>query len=143
MWNNIFKKWEFFILHNFSIRKKPQVTIPISNYTYHTPLELVHLDVWGLALTLSSNGFRYYMSYIDAYSKFTWLYFLKAKSKVYSTFYHFKTQAKLHLNCKLQTLRTNWGGEFCSLTSPLHIFGDVHQPSCPRNLEKWGHKMET
>ena len=54
----------------------------------------------------------------------------KAKYEMYSAFHNFKTQPKLHLNCKLKTLKTYWGREFRSITSPLHIFGVFHQLSC-------------
>ena len=69
---------------------------------------------------------------------FICFYFLKAKSKVYSIFHNFKTQVELYHNHKLKTLRTNYGGEFHSLTSTLHIFGVVHQLLCPHTLEQNG-----
>jgi histone deacetylase 1/2 len=37
------------------------------------PLELVHTDVWGPALP-SSGGFKYYVSFVDDYSRHTWIY---------------------------------------------------------------------
>ena len=55
-----------------------------------------------------------------------------------SIFHNFKTQVELYHNHKLKTLRTNYGGEFHSLTSTLHIFGVVHQLLCPRTLEQNG-----
>ena len=91
----------------YQLGKSQKLLFPTSNFAHNTPLEFVHLNVWGPALTLSSNGFQYYVRFINVYSRFTWLYFLKAKSEVYSTFHNFKTQAKLHPNCKLKTLRTN------------------------------------
>lgn len=57
---------------------------------------------------------------------------------MYSAFYNFKTQAELHFNCKLKSLRIDWGGEFRSLTSPFPIFGVIHQLSCPHTLEQNG-----
>jgi hypothetical protein len=47
------------------------------------PLELVFFDVWGVA-PLSVRKFKYYVSFIYDYSKFTWLYLLKHKSDVFS-----------------------------------------------------------
>jgi hypothetical protein len=45
------------------------------------PLELVHSDVWGLAIK-SVNGYQYYVSFLDDYSRFTWIYLIKHKSVV-------------------------------------------------------------
>ena len=96
--------------------KRYKLHFPISYSTHHTPLDLVYSNVWDPTPTLSSNGFHYYVSFIDANSKFTWFYFLKVKFEVlYLAFYHFKTQVELHLNCKLKNLRIDWGGEFHSL----------------------------
>jgi hypothetical protein len=44
------------------------------------PLELIFLDVWGL--TPESVGcYKYHVSFVDDYSKFTWIYLLKHKSE--------------------------------------------------------------
>ncbi|KAG8493478.1 hypothetical protein CXB51_010891 [Gossypium anomalum] len=37
-------------------------------------------DVWGPA-HVQSNGFSYYVSFVDVHSRYTWLYFLKSKSE--------------------------------------------------------------
>jgi hypothetical protein len=46
------------------------------------PLELVFSDVWGLA-PKSIGRKKYYVSFIDDYSKFTWIYLLKYKFEVF------------------------------------------------------------
>src|ERR1044072_1552025 len=55
-----------------------------SNSVYTHPLELVFSDLWGPAPYTTSNGFRYYMSFVDAHTRFTWIYFLKAKSEAFT-----------------------------------------------------------
>jgi len=56
--------------------------LPFYSYehTYSQPLDLIYTYVWGLASVLASNGARYYVSFVDAYSKFTWIYFIHHKS---------------------------------------------------------------
>lgn len=34
-------------------------------------LELLHTDLWGLSYTVSRNGYKYYINFVDDYSKFT------------------------------------------------------------------------
>jgi hypothetical protein len=48
--------------------------------------ELIHSDVWGPALIISYNDYRYYIIFIDDFSKTTWLYLMKNKSNVFSYF---------------------------------------------------------
>ena len=78
------------------------------------PLELVHFDVWGLALITSINDFQYYILFVDEYSKFTWLYLLKHKSNVLNIFKFFKATIENQLDSKIKVLRNNYGGEFTS-----------------------------
>ena len=53
-------------------------------------LELVHTDVYGLMRTLSLDGSKYFILFIDEYSKMTWVYFMKERSEVFSIFYKWK-----------------------------------------------------
>jgi uncharacterized membrane protein YgcG len=66
--------------HQLPFQKSKHVTSP--------PLELVHSDVWGPAVT-SVGGFKYYVSFLDDFSRFTWIYLLKRKSDVEHAFHLF------------------------------------------------------
>jgi hypothetical protein len=43
-------------------------------------LELFHSDLFGLVLVPSLGGSMYYVSFIDDFSRKTWIYFLRNKS---------------------------------------------------------------
>lgn len=62
--------------------KMKKLPFPNSVSTYLYPLELVHSDVWGLVPQISSNGFKYYVSFIDDMSKYTWFFPITSKSDV-------------------------------------------------------------
>jgi hypothetical protein len=49
-------------------------------------LDLVHSDVCGPMSTVSLSGFEYYVTFIDEFSRKTWIYFMKTKSQVFSRF---------------------------------------------------------
>ena len=36
--------------------------------------ELIHCDVWGPCPVLSPTGFRYFVTFVDDFSRVTWLY---------------------------------------------------------------------
>ena len=46
-------------------------------------LELVHSDLFGPMKVLSLGKFVYYVSFIDDFSRNTWIYFLKKKSEAF------------------------------------------------------------
>ncbi|XP_017640210.1 retrovirus-related Pol polyprotein from transposon RE1 [Gossypium arboreum] len=52
---------------------------------YVTPLSLVVANVWGPA-PISLNGFRYYVAFTDACTRYTWVYFMRQKSEVSTIF---------------------------------------------------------
>jgi hypothetical protein len=56
--------------------KVHQVSFSHSTHVTSSPLELVHFDVWGAAIT-SVGGFKFYVSFLDDFSRFTWIYLLK------------------------------------------------------------------
>ncbi|KAL5718134.1 hypothetical protein ACHQM5_011070 [Ranunculus cassubicifolius] len=45
------------------------------------PLEVVHSDLWGPAPVVSTLGYRYYIEFVDEFSRFTWIYPLSCKSE--------------------------------------------------------------
>jgi len=66
------------------------VSFPSSGKRAKHILELVHSDVFGPMKVPSLGKFLYYVSFIDDFSRNTWIYFLKKKSKVFDRFKEFK-----------------------------------------------------
>eukprot|EP00253_Pinus_taeda_P028943 PITA_28943 len=56
----------------------------------------------------------YYVSFIDEFSRNTWIHFLKKKSEVFDRFKEFKALVENQTEKKIKLLRTENGGEFCS-----------------------------
>ena len=89
---------------------------------------------------MSNSGFRYYVIFIDDYSRYTWLYPLKLKSDVFSTFIKFKTEMENKFQRKIQTFQTDGGGEYINnnFKSYLEKHGIHHQYTCPHHPEQNG-----
>ena len=49
-------------------------------------LEIIHSDVCGPMPSSSLSGYVYYVSFIDDFSRMTWIYFMKNKDEVFSKF---------------------------------------------------------
>jgi transposase InsO family protein len=76
-------------------------------------LELIHSDVFGPVPIPSLGKSMYYLSFIDDFSRNTWIYFLRKKSEVFDKFKEFKTLVENQTEKKIKVLRTDNGGEFC------------------------------
>ena len=77
-------------------------------------MEVIHSDVYGPISSSSLSGYVYYVSFIDDFSRKTWIYFLKAKDEVFGKFKEFKALIENHSQRRIKTLRTNNGGEYTS-----------------------------
>ena len=62
----------------------------------------------------SLSGYVYYVSFIDEFSRKTWIYFMKNKDEVFSKFKEFKALIKNHTEKKIKTFRSDNGREFTS-----------------------------
>jgi hypothetical protein len=91
--------------------KSHQLPFPRSVSVSRDPLDLVFSDVWGPAPS-SIGRFKYYVSFIDDFSKFTWLYLLKNKSDVFQKFKDFQQLVERLFSRKILTIQTDWGGEY-------------------------------
>jgi transposase InsO family protein len=77
-------------------------------------LELVHSDVCGPIASTSLSEYVYYVSFIDDYSRKTWVYLLKSKDKVLGNFKEFKALVENLSERKIKILKSNNGGEYTS-----------------------------
>jgi hypothetical protein len=55
----------------------------------------------------------YYVSFIDEFSRNTWIYFLQNKSEVFDRFKEFKALVENQTEKRIKVLRIGNGGEFC------------------------------
>ena len=77
-------------------------------------LELVHSDVCGPFKTNSTGGARYFITFVDDFSRKLWIYFISQKSQVLEKFQHFVQLMRTSTGKTVQTLRTDNGGEYTS-----------------------------
>jgi transposase InsO family protein len=67
--------------------------------------------VFGLVPIPSQGKSVYYASFIDDFSRNTWIYFLRNKSEVFHKFKEFKALVENQREKKIKVLRTDNGGE--------------------------------
>jgi transposase InsO family protein len=126
--------------HHCLAGKMHQLPFPSSNKQVQSPFELVHSDLWGPAPVMSTNAFRYYLVFVDEFTKFTWVYLLKHKSDTFHIFTQFQAMVHTQFSLLIKTIRTDCGGEFTS--NQFNQFcaskGMIHQVSCPHTPQQNG-----
>jgi len=94
---------------------------------------IIHSDVWGISPIVSHVGYKYFVTFIDDYSRFTWVYFLWSKAKVFFVFQRFISLLKTQFSAHIKILRSYFGGEYLSnaFQSFLQNEGIISRRSCP------------
>ena len=87
---------------------------PTSNSRRSRPLELVHSDICGPFPTQSPLKSKYFISFIDDYTRFTILTFLKSKDQAFIAFTNYKSLTEKQLNLQVKCLQSNRGEEYIS-----------------------------
>jgi histone deacetylase 1/2 len=69
------------------------------------PLELIFSDVWGPTPLFSSDGYHYFVIFVDAHTKYIWYYPLVAKYDVYFVFHQFQTLVERQFSLKIKSVQ--------------------------------------
>jgi len=124
-------------------------------------LELVHSDIMGPFEVDTLGGSRYVITFIDDFSKWAVIYTMKAKSEALKYLRHYKNQAEVHTNKKLdkimvdpeessvssvaederlKVLRSDNGGEYLSNTFKQYLSdeGIKHELTVPYTPQQNG-----
>ena len=77
-------------------------------------IDLIHSDEWGLAQNVSLGGSRYFVSFIDNYTRHTWISLIEKKSETLDYFRNLKNLVKRETGRKIKCLRSDGGKEYFS-----------------------------
>ena len=75
-------------------------------------LELIHSYLIGPIPTSSYGNARYVLTFIDDFSRYCWVFFLKLKSQVYEIFKYFKAYVERFGGKKIKVLRNDNGKQY-------------------------------
>ena len=104
------------------------------------PFDLVHCDVWGPSRTSSISNFRYYIVFIDDFSRASWVYLLRDRTNVLPSVRQFLQEISTQYSLTPKILRTDNAMEFVQTALQDHCssLGIIHQTSCPHTSQQNG-----
>jgi hypothetical protein len=77
-----------------------------------SPLDLIHSDVMGPFQHPSINKARFILIFVDDFSRFTWIYFMRKKSEVFQHLKDFKDLVETQSVNKIKVLQIDNGGVY-------------------------------
>ena len=118
------------------------VRVSFSNRTNNramSPFDVVHSDVWGPSRVCSVLGYKYYVTFIDDFSRCTWIFLMNDRSE-FNIFKNFCSEVMTQFGKTIRILRNDNAKEYFSVSfnSFMHSKGIIHQSSCPHTPQQNG-----
>lgn len=121
--------------------KQTRTSFPKKSFSRATgSLGLVHTDLCGPMPCESLSGQKYFLTFIDDYTRKTYVYFLRRKDEVFEKFKSWKALVENDLNKRIKAIRSDNGGEYmCSkFQNFLRDNGIKHQTTVPYSPQQNG-----
>ena len=123
--------------------------LPNSKSPHQTskPLEVIHSDLWGPSPVISHTTNKYYVLFVDDFTRYTWLYPIKLKSNVFQAFIDFQHLIERQFNQKIINFQSNCGREFQALSKQLtehdifYCISCSHTPAQNGTIERKHHHI--
>nr|GEW90628.1 ribonuclease H-like domain-containing protein [Tanacetum cinerariifolium] len=104
---------------------------PLSDHKSSRIGDLIHLDVWGPYKVNSRDGYTYFLTIVDDFSRVVWVYLLKTKAEVFENIENFIKMVFTQFEIKVEVIRSDNGIEFVNnkMSGLLTGLGIIHQTS--------------
>lgn len=122
---------DFMFCESCQLGKTHNLPFNISRSKPAQSFDLIHSDLWGPAPFTSTDDYRYYILFVDDFSKYTWIYPLKHKSVALEAFKHFITYVKTQFTKTIKAFQFDNGGEFIQIHHMCNKMGIVSRLSRP------------
>ncbi|KAJ9542409.1 hypothetical protein OSB04_028915 [Centaurea solstitialis] len=80
--------------------------------TINSPLHLLHMDLFGPVNIQSMGGKRFTLVIVDEYSRYTWVFFLRARSETPQLIIAFILRMEKYNQITIRSIRSDHGTEF-------------------------------
>uniref|UniRef100_UPI001C3D50FB DDE-type integrase/transposase/recombinase n=1 Tax=Picosynechococcus sp. (strain ATCC 27264 / PCC 7002 / PR-6) TaxID=32049 RepID=UPI001C3D50FB len=101
------------------------------------PFELVHTDFFGPMNVKARGRYEYFISFIDDYSRYEYVYLMHHKFETLEKFKEYKDEVENLLGKTIKTFRSNRGGEYMDLNFQNYMIehgikSQLSAPSMPQ-----------
>lgn len=117
----------------FPLARQTKRPFPSSSSRCLESFESIHMDVWRPYRTTAVSGMRFFLTLVDDYTRWTWIFLMKLKSDVPVLLRDFIAMIHTRFNKKIKMFRSDNGGKFFNSTCKelFQSQGILHQISCP------------
>lgn len=111
------------------LAKQKKLSFSHSESVSNKAFELIHVDIWGPSPVTSMHGHRYFLTIVDDFTRFTWIFLMKTKAEVQTLLPQFCKMIETQFETHVKKVRSDNGPEFF-LTQFYSSQGIIHQRVC-------------
>ena len=120
--------------------KQPTLSFNNSESISNSIFELIRSDVWGPSPVASIGGSRYFVVFIDDYSRYSWIFPMKSHSEILPIYNNFSKIVETQFSKLIKTFHSDNALKYTQYVfqALLHSYGTVHHLTCPGTSQQNG-----
>ena len=120
--------------------KQPVLPFNSSESISTNIFDLIHSDVWGPSPVSSIGGSRYFVIFVDDYSRYNWIFNMKHHSKLLQVYSNFAKMVETQFSKRIKIFRSDNALEYTqyAFQAVLHSYGTVHHLTYPGTSQQNG-----
>jgi hypothetical protein len=111
-----------------------QPTLPFNNRESiaSATFDLIHSDIWGPSPVPTVGGSRYFVIFVDDFSRYTWIYLMKNRSEVLTIYRDFAKMVQTQYSKSIKVFRFDNAREYrqTDFSTILKHYGTIFHTSC-------------
>ncbi|XP_019261390.1 PREDICTED: uncharacterized protein LOC109239298 [Nicotiana attenuata] len=117
-------KKQSFVCEVCPMARQQRLPFPESSIKTTKPFQLIHVDLRGPYHTLTYNGFRYFLTIVDDFTRATWTHLLSTKSNAFTLLKSFIFLVQNQFHSSVKTLRSDNAFELGSSAEATSFFSN-------------------
>ena len=115
------------------LEKQPALPFNSSESISIDIFDLIHSDIWGPSSVSSIDGSRYFIVFVDDYSRYSWIFNMKHRSELLQVYSNFAKMVETQFSKCIKNFRYDNALEYTqyAFQAVLHSYGTVHHLTCP------------
>ena len=120
--------------------KQPALPFNSSESISTDIFDLIHSDVWLPSPVSSIGGSRYFVVFIDDYSRYSWIFHMKNHSELLQVYSNFAKMVETQFSKRIKIFQSDNALEYTqyAFQAVFHSYGIVHHLTCPGTSQQNG-----
>ena len=120
--------------------KQPALLFNSSESLSTDIFDFIHSDVWGPSPISSIGRSRYFVVFVDDYSRYSWIFHMKHRSELLQVYSNFAKLVETQFSKRIKIFRSDNALEYTqyAFQAVLHSYDTIHHLTCSGTSQQNG-----